>query len=349
MPLKRKSNGIYYADERAPSGRRIRPSSKTRDEAQAREWYAKLLDDLWRQKSLDEKPKHTWNQAVAAYMEEKAGTASHKPNQTKIVELDPYLGGVYLHEIDKEMLNQVKRGLLRSGLKPSTVNRYRAFYNSVLNYACDELEWIDRVPKTKKLEEEPTGIEYLTPEEVDTLIAHLETKPRAKHLVKFVAFAIATGLRMSNITKLEWSQIDLQRRCMWIQAADAKARKPIAVPLTDDAYAVIRSQMGQHLTRVFTYRGKPFNVVKAATLRRHAEDAGITKRVTPHVFRHTFASWHVMSGTSLYDLKELGGWAKLESVLIYAHLSAEHLRSAAENRRQIRTTLTHLVEVAEER
>ena len=61
MSLRKKANGIWYADEYTPRGRRIRPSSGTRDEAKAREWYAKLLDDLWRQKSLDEKPRRTWD------------------------------------------------------------------------------------------------------------------------------------------------------------------------------------------------------------------------------------------------------------------------------------------------
>lgn len=344
MPLKRKASGIWYADEINPSGRRIRPSSRTRDEAKAREWYAKLLDDLWRQKALGEKPRRTWDEAVEAYMEEKAGTPSYDQNITRIALLHPYLGGQYLIDIDKELLNGIKRALLK-GMKPSTVNRYRAFILAVLNYAAEELEWIEKVPKVKRAEVEPARIEFLTPDEVDALIDHLDGRARSKHLVKFVAFAVATGLRMRNITRLEWSQIDMERRCMWIQAPDAKGRRPIAVPLTADAYAVIRSQMGKHLTRVFTYRDKPYDRVNPRTLKEAASAAGIQKKVTAHLFRHTFASWHIMSGTSLAELKELGGWAKLESVLIYAHLSADHLRKAAENRAQIRHTLEKLVDL----
>lgn len=44
---------------------------------------------------------------------------------------------------------------------------------------------------------------------------------------------------------------------------------------------------------------------------------------------HTWASWHVQSGTSLQELMELGGWATLEMVMRYAHLAADHLRTAA--------------------
>ena len=49
-----------------------------------------------------------------------------------------------------------------------------------------------------------------------------------------------------------------------------------------------------------------------------------------HDLRHTWASWHVMSGTSLQELMELGGWKSYEMMLRYAHLASEHLSAAAQ-------------------
>src|SRR5688572_22559189 len=49
-----------------------------------------------------------------------------------------------------------------------------------------------------------------------------------------------------------------------------------------------------------------------------------------HDLRHTWASWHVMSGTSLQELMELGGWKSYEMVLRYAHLAPENLASVAQ-------------------
>ena len=49
-----------------------------------------------------------------------------------------------------------------------------------------------------------------------------------------------------------------------------------------------------------------------------------------HDLRHTRASWHVMSGTTLKELMELGGWKSYEMVLRYAHLAPEHLSAAAQ-------------------
>lgn len=48
-----------------------------------------------------------------------------------------------------------------------------------------------------------------------------------------------------------------------------------------------------------------------------------------HDLRHTWASWHVQSGTPLFVLKELGGWRTLEMVKKYAHLAPEHLAQYA--------------------
>ena len=49
-----------------------------------------------------------------------------------------------------------------------------------------------------------------------------------------------------------------------------------------------------------------------------------------HDLRHTWASWHVQSGTSLHELQQLGGWSDYDTVLRYAHLSSDHLQKAAE-------------------
>ena len=47
--------------------------------------------------------------------------------------------------------------------------------------------------------------------------------------------------------------------------------------------------------------------------------------------RHTWASWHIQSGTPFHVLQELGGWSSYEMVLRYAHLAPEHLSEYAEN------------------
>jgi integrase len=65
------------------------------------------------------------------------------------------------------------------------------------------------------------------------------------------------------------------------------------------------------------------------TVLKALERAGISD-FRWHDLRHTWASWHVQNGTPLHELQQLGGWSTYEMVLRYAHLSSEHLRTAAE-------------------
>ncbi|WP_341326450.1 tyrosine-type recombinase/integrase [Methylotuvimicrobium sp. KM2] len=60
-------------------------------------------------------------------------------------------------------------------------------------------------------------------------------------------------MRECNVTLLEWNQIDLQRRVACVHPDQAKAGKSIGVPLNDEAVSILRSQIGRHHIRVFTY------------------------------------------------------------------------------------------------
>ncbi len=84
-------------------------------------------------------------------------------------------------------------------------------------------------------------IRYLTDEEVRTLLEELP-----EHLADMAEFSLATGLRRASVTRLLWSQVDLERGRAWVHPDEAKA-KAIPVPLNDDAVRVVRKQVGKHV------------------------------------------------------------------------------------------------------
>ncbi len=149
------------------------------------------------------------------------------------------------------------------------------------------------------------------------------------HFADMAAFSLATGLRRANVTGLQWSQLDLNRRLAWIHPDQAKARKAIAVPLNAEAVAIIQKRSGQHATHVFSFRGRPIRQVSTKAWYQALERAGI-ENFRWHDLRHTWASWHVQNGTPLFALQELGGWESPEMVRRYAHLSADHLAPYAD-------------------
>lgn len=148
-------------------------------------------------------------------------------------------------------------------------------------------------------------------------------------------------MRQSNVTNLRWDQVDMRRRVAWIFADQAKAKKPIGIPLSDLAMSVLEQQQAEEAARkaqdeehthspwVFPYRGHPIGKIKSACGKALAR-AGI-ENFRWHDLRHTWASWHVMAGTPLEVLKELGGWADYHMVLRYTHLAPDHLAGYAGN------------------
>ncbi len=150
------------------------------------------------------------------------------------------------------------------------------------------------------------------------------------HLAAMMQFTLATGLRESNVTQLEWSQVDMKKQCAWIHADQVKTNKSIAVPLNTDAMRVIRQQIGKNETFVFTYKGEPVTRANNHAWQKALKRAGI-EDFRWHDLRHTWASWHVQNGTPLHALQELGGWSSADMVRRYAHLSQQHLAGYADN------------------
>jgi integrase len=172
------------------------------------------------------------------------------------------------------------------------------------------------------LREPKRRIRFLSREEAERL---LEALP--EHLRPVVRFALATGCRMSEILSLEWRRVDFDRRVAWLDPGTTKNGEGRGIPLNRDAVLALRGVSGTHPDWCFTWQGKRMEAVGSAW-KRALRRAGI-ENFRFHDLRHTWASWHVMSGSSLQELMELGGWKSYEMVLRYAHLAPEHLAGAA--------------------
>ncbi len=232
------------------------------------------------------------------------------------------MGDLMLDEITLDVLDGIKAEKLKVAGKP-TVNRYLALIRAVLLRARDEWEWIDRTPKVKLFKEGPGRERSITAEQATTLLGELPAHQR-----DVVLFALATGLRQSNVLGLEWSHVNLDTGHAWVDAAQSKNRKPIAVPLNATALQVLRRQLGKHPERVFTYRGRPLAWGNTLAWRKALKRAGI-ENFRWHDLRHSWASWHRQAGTPTHELQRLGGWRSSVMVERYAHLAPDHLATAA--------------------
>jgi len=244
--------------------------------------------------------------------------------------VDIYLRNKQLSHITRDDIDLISRNRVSEGASNATANRTLAVIRSILRKAVNEWEWIDRHTKIKLLPEPKRRIRWITQEEAARLISELP-----EHLAAMARFSLETGLRQANVAGLTWQQVDIDRQCAWIHPDQSKAKNAIHVPLSKSAIEIIKSQSGKNTVYIFTYCGAKITNVSTKAWYKALDRAGI-KDFRWHDLRHTWASWHIMRGTPLAVLQELGGWESREMVAKYAHFSKDHLSQFAHDM-QIKT------------
>lgn len=317
-----KRGKMWWISFTTPSGERVRCSAATEDKTQAQEFHDKLKAESWRVVKLGDKPKRTWDEAAYKWLMETQDKKTHHDDVTKINWLQQFFRGKYLEELTRDVIAGIGE-LKRKETSPATANRLLALIRSILRRAALDWEWIDKPPVIKLYREAKRRVRYLNATQASILIQELP-----QHLADMVTFSLATGLRRSNVTKLEWSQVDMQRNVAWIHGDQAKAGKPIHVTLNATAMAVLTKQIGKHSRSVFSYKGKPITQVNTKAWYKALKRAGI-EDFRWHDLRHTWASWLTQNGVPLNVIQEMGAWESAEMVRRYAHLAPEQFAQHA--------------------
>lgn len=201
----------------------------------------------------------------------------------------------------------------------STKAKHLALMKAILRAAERDWKWLEKAPVIKIPSVRNKRVRWLEKEEAKRLID--ECPEPLKSVVKF---ALATGLRKSNIMNLEWQQIDMQRRVAWVNPEDSKSNRAIGVALNDTACKVLRDQIGKHHKWVFvhTTAAKRADGTSTPAVRKMRIDsktswlsacrrAGI-EDFRFHDLRHTWASWLIQSGVPLSVLQEMGAGSLLK-------------------------------------
>lgn len=305
---------IYWVRFAAPDGSYVRESAQTADKRAAEEFEVAYRARLWRESKLGEVNK-TFGEAAAVWLSQKERGPTDRYNLRAL--LNKFGTNMMLKDITVDGV----RVALEDKKGPNR-NRYITQITAILNLAS-RLGWLDRVPKFLRTPEAKPRIRWLTPAEWVRLQAALEEI--APHLLELARFSIYTGVRAHNALGLKWQDVDMKRAHAVLHPDQTKAGHGIGVPLSKDAMVCLRRQQGYSDEWVFPYGDKPV----ARTSNHGWKSAKIAAKVENfrwHDLRHTWASWHVQSGTPLNVLQQLGGWQSYEMVLVYAHLAPKNLK-----------------------
>jgi len=320
---RRKDSRYWWISLVLADGRRVCQSTGCVDHADAAACAVRLKNEAIEARQQGIVGVFVWQQAVMRYLEESADKRSQRDDRDHLKRLDPYLRSLRLEAIDMTALQPfVRDRKTKDGVSNATVNRALEVVRRILNVAHQDWRWLRGVPKIRMLKEPRRRVRFLRRDEADRLMATLPY-----HMKPIVQFALATGCRAGEIHGLEWSRVDLIRKVAWLDHGTTKSGDGRGIPLNADALAALESVQGKHPRWCFTFAGHRIHQSSSAWEKAKVR-AGI-EDFRFHDLRHTWASWHVQSGTSLPELMELGGWKSYEMVLRYAHLAPEKLGAVA--------------------
>ena len=146
----------------------------------------------------------------------------------------------------------------------------------------------------------------------------------------------STGIRRAELCRLQVNDIDSPR--MMIRIPQGKGRRDREVPLSPTLLETLRVYWRWMKPKTFlfpgTVKGRRADVPITSNLvwfacREAAQAAGISKHLSPHTLRHSYASHLLEAGADLRTIQILLGHSKLEHTLVYRHVSPKHLQAIA--------------------
>lgn len=239
-------------------------------------------------------------------------------------------------DVDHKDLQLYLRWLAERGLsdrsRARNLSALRSFYRFLKMEGAtnrDPTEWIESPRGWKKLPR------FLTGEEVETLLGSPADKGTANvRDALILELLYDCGLRVSELAALRPEDIDLES---WLIRVSGKGGKERFVPFGEEAFAILTAYLrgdgprrpgaagsdyllpgrrGGHLTRQGIWK-----IVK-----RHLRHCGITKNVSPHTLRHSFATHLLNNGADLRAVQMMLGHSDISTTEIYTHLSQERLK-----------------------
>lgn len=236
-------------------------------------------------------------------------------------------------------LNRLSEGRDEVTLKKSTQNYHLIALRSFLKYLSRQditslpPEQIELAKQSKRT------VEFLESEELNRLLSL--AKNHAEGLIGLRDWAIlellfSTGMRVSELANLKIENINLNRDEFTVRG---KGDKPRVVFLSDSAKSVLKNYLTKrHDASPFMFvshdRAKsgrkdagpitPRSVQRI--VERYATEAGITKKITPHTLRHTFATDLLLSGADIRSVQSMLGHESITTTQVYTHITNKQMK-----------------------
>ena len=244
-------------------------------------------------------------------------------------------------EIDLNVLQQFIHDLARSGMNATSqariISGIRSFYKycQLENVSTTDPTLLLEAPKLKR-----TLPDVLSFEEIESIISQIDlSKPEGGRNKAILETMYSCGLRVSEVVNLKISQLYLDVGFIRVIGKGDKERLVPVGSVASKYIKIYRDQIRVHLQPqpgnedilFLNKRGtKMSRVMIFLIIKDLVQKAGIKKNISPHTFRHSFATHLIKGGADLRAVQEMLGHESITTTEIYTHLDREFLRKTLE-------------------
>jgi len=241
-----------------------------------------------------------------------------------------------VRDVSKADLREFLLVLKRQGLSSKTLMRNLVSIRVFLRFLAEEgilnsnpAEEIES-PKVSR-----TLPEILSFDEVDHLLAQPDTTgPRGLRDRAMLEMLYATGMRVSELVQLQVHHLHLEAGYVLLYGKGSKER---IVPMGEEAMRWTQDYMNHSRQSLLKQKDTPFLFVSRSgrpmsrqqfwkIIKAYGRKAGIQKRITPHLLRHSFASHLLERGADLRSVQLMLGHVDISTTQIYTHVTGERLK-----------------------
>jgi site-specific recombinase XerD len=266
-----------------------------------------------------------------------------------LTRLSDFAGEIKLKDIDADLVRKWRMWLNRlptntnDELSKITQNYHLIALRSFLRF-CAKRDWETLQPdKIELARTKRPQVTFLTPEEVERLTSQSDISKQAGLRDRAILeLLFSSGLRVSELVGLDRDHINLKRREFMVRG---KGQKDRPVFISAEAAAWIEKYLDKRTDNTrplfIRYSGTKkvdnsgnFTRLTARSIQRmvsrYALLAGITKHVSPHTLRHSFATDLLMNGADLRSVQVMLGHSNIATTQIYTHVTDPHLKAVHE-------------------
>jgi len=235
-------------------------------------------------------------------------------------------GNLKFANLDEKFCSDFKDYLLITKLARNSAASYFNKVKATLRQAYkDGYLPNDLSIKVSPIKQDETQRNFLTIEELNSLV---KAECENAQLKRAALFSALTGLRFSDIQKLVWGELEyIEGNGYFIQFKQKKTKGVEMMPISEQAYGLLGERKAPN-DKVF--EGFKYSDCNHKHFSQWIGLAGISKHITFHCFRHTYATLQLSHGTDIYTVSKMLGHRDLKTTQIYAKIIDKTKREAAD-------------------